>query len=165
MAICHLVYPFVAFLCVCNGDVYLVDATLSGLLPAAALHNIPIFRWGCVQGRPDSYSSLHGLDQTGHLFFPQPVRIAANMHQRYRTICHLTSLLLELCRVENEFERGKTLRTGASLGELNKKWLTFSQASTAIFPFCSSGKRRTWIITKDVLCGEFQGHIRRRQRK
>lgn len=31
------------------------------------------------------------------------------MHQRYRTICHLTSLLLELCCVANEFERGKTL--------------------------------------------------------
>lgn len=61
----------------------------------------------CVHGRPHSYSSL---DQTGRLLFlpPQLVYIAANMHQRYRMICHLTSLLLESCCVGNEFERGKT---------------------------------------------------------
>lgn len=40
-----------------------------------------------------------------------------------------------------------------------------SQVSSAIFPFRFSQQRRTWIITKDVLCGKFQRYIRRRQRK
>lgn len=88
-----------------------MESTLSGLLPAAALHNIQIFCWGWVLGCSHSYSSLHGLDQTGQLFFSPSscVCIAENMHQRYRMICHLTSLLLELCCVKNAFERGKTL--------------------------------------------------------
>lgn len=59
----------------------------------------------------------------------------------------------------------KLWSTGASSGELNRKRLTFSQASTAIFPLRFGGKRWTRIITKDVLCGEFQRHIGRRQRK
>lgn len=97
------------------------------------------------------------------------------MHQRYSVICHLTSSLCKpwfgisivfmMCRCwkciwvwQKKFTLEHQVRAEQKVGYI-------SQVSSAIFPFRFSQQRRTWIITKDVLCGKFQRYIRRRQRK
>lgn len=143
-----------------------MESTLSGQLPVAALHNIQIFCQCCVQCRPHSYSILHYLDKTEHLFFPLNLCVS----QQRCTKGTVWFAALRVCfRIRAVLKMNlsvtKLWSAGASSGELNRKRLTFSQASTAIFPFHFSGKRGTRVITKDVLCGEFQRHIGRRQRK
>lgn len=113
--------------------------------------------------------------KTGRFFFFLKVHVTANMHQRYSVICHLTS---SLCKPwfgisivfmmrrcwkcvwvwQKKFTLEHQVRAEQKVGYI-------SQVSSAISPFRFSQQRRTWIITKDVLCGKFQRYIRRRQRK
>lgn len=139
-----------------------MESTLSGLLPVAALHDIQMFCWRC------GYSCIKYFRQNRTSFF-----FFRSTHV-YRSK-HAPKVLYDLspCEFALGFRAASKMNlsvtklwsTGASSGELNKKWLSFSQASTAIFPFHISGNRGTWTITKDVLCGEFQRHVGRRQRK
>lgn len=110
---------------------------------------------------------LNILDKTGHLFFFRSTHVYRSKHAP-KVMYDLSPCEFALgFRAASKMNLSvtKLWSTGASSGELNKKWLSFSQASTAIFPFRISGNRGTSTITKDVLCGEFQRHVGRRQRK
>lgn len=127
--------PFCSVSLCLDGDVYLVESTLSGLLPVPALHNIQIFWRCCVQGHPDSSITSFTPNWT---FFFLKVHVTENVHQRYSVICHLTvqvrfanrDLGFLLCLwcggAENAFECDKKIHSGASGKGWTKSGLHFT---------------------------------------
>lgn len=81
--------PFCSVSLCLDGDVYLVESTLSGLLPVPALHNIQIFWRCCVQGHPDSY--ITSFTQNWTFFFKRCM--SRQTCTKGSVICHLTNSL------------------------------------------------------------------------